>query len=179
MAPARPRLLGAVAAAVAAGLAGCSLPQPSTDSFLGFITPYRIDIVQGNAVTREQVALVRPGMSRAQVREILGSPMLTDAFHAERWDFPFSIRRPGTAVQQRNVVAWFDGDALKRLDVPDGLPTEDEFVAAIAPLRTQVQTRVLELTPEQRQALPRPAVDPTPVREPLEPLRRYPPLEAP
>ena len=179
MAPAAARLLRATGTALAVALAGCSVPQPSTDSFLGFITPYRIDTVQGNAVTREQVSLVRPGMSRAQVREILGSPMLTDAFHADRWDYPFSIRRPGTAVQQRNVIAWFEADSLKRLDVPEGLPSEDEFVAAIAPMRGKVQARVLELTEAQRLALPRPAAQAAPVKESPEPLRRYPPLEAP
>ena len=48
-------------------MAGCSTPLRSADDFLGLITPYRIDIVQGNVVTKEQVALVKPGLSRSQV----------------------------------------------------------------------------------------------------------------
>ena len=81
-------LAPAAAAALAAAsslLAGCgSLDR--TDSLVGLITPYRIDIVQGNVVTQEQMALVRPGMTRLQVRDVLGTPLLTDPFPAARWD---------------------------------------------------------------------------------------------
>jgi outer membrane protein assembly factor BamE len=62
-------------------LGGCALSRQSTDDFLGLITPYRIDIVQGNVVTKEQLAQLRPGMSRNQVRDVLGTPLLTDPFH--------------------------------------------------------------------------------------------------
>ena len=60
--------------------------------------PYRIDVAQGNVVTKEQLARVSPGMSRLQVRDILGSPLLTDPFHADRWDYVFTIKRPGTTA---------------------------------------------------------------------------------
>src|SRR5678815_1208073 len=76
-------------------LAGCSSLQ-SSQGFLSRITPYRLEIVQGNVVTQEQAAQIKPGMNRAQVRDILGSPLLTDPFHADRWDYVFSIRRRGT-----------------------------------------------------------------------------------
>ena len=79
---------------------------------LGVITPYRIDIVQGNVVTKEQLALVKPGMTREQVRDMLGSPLLTDVFHADRWDYIFTIRRPGAQPQRRSIVAQFKGDRL-------------------------------------------------------------------
>jgi len=102
-------------------LGGCAALQ-STDSLFGLITPYRIDIVQGNAVTREQAALIKPGMTRLQVRDILGTPLMTDPFHAERWDYYFSLRRPGTDVQRRSVVVLFDGDAVKSIEAP-ALPT--------------------------------------------------------
>lgn len=170
--------LATVAATVMAG--GCATREQSTDSFLGVITPYRIDIVQGNAVTKEQVALVKPGMSREQVRGILGSPMLVDPFHADRWDYIFSLRRPGTDVQRRNVVAWFEGNALKKLDAPDNLPSENEFVASIAPAWKITNPRVLELTEEERKALPPPKkVDSVPAvtDSAAGPARSYPPLE--
>ena len=93
-------------------MAGCSTPMRSADDFLGLITPYRIDIVQGNVVTKEQIALVKPGLSRSQVRDVLGSPMLTDLFHASRWDYVFTIRRPGTPAQRRSVVVRFEGDVV-------------------------------------------------------------------
>jgi len=177
------RLPGVLAPLLLA-LGGCSmlpslpsLPNiSSADSFLGVITPYRMDIVQGNVVTQEQAALVKPGMTRAQVRDILGSPMLTDLFHADRWDYIFTIKRQGTEPQRRDVVAWFKGEQLDRLEAPD-LPTERDFVSAISRAPKTNRVLALELSPEQRQALPRP---PQPAPEPVVPMgavRAYPPLE--
>jgi outer membrane protein assembly factor BamE len=160
-------------------LAGCGTRTQSTDSFLGFITPYRIEIVQGNAVTKEQANAVRPGMTREQVQAILGTPMLADPFHAERWDYIFSIRRAGTAVQQRTVVALFNkAGTLERLQAPDDLPDEAGFVASIAPLSKRAVPE-LELTDAQRQNLPVPAPKQADAKAnaPLGVARTYPPLE--
>lgn len=154
-----------------------SLPSlQSGESFLGVITPYRMDIVQGNVVTQEQAARVQPGMTRAQVRDLLGSPMLTDPFHADRWDYIFTIKRQGTAPQRRDVVAHFKGDLLERLDAKD-LPTEREFVAAISRPLTGSRNTPIVLTDAQIQALPKP---PAPAPEPSVPMgavRSYPSLE--
>ena len=114
----------------AAGLSGCSAVSQD-GSLLGLVTPYRIDIVQGNVVTKEQLALVRPGLTRVQVRDLLGSPLLADPFHADRWDYVFTIVRPGTQPQRRSVVVYFEGDRLAKIDAPD-LPSEREFVALIS-----------------------------------------------
>lgn len=158
-------------------LAGCASSLPSSSNFLGLITPYRIDIVQGNVVTREQMARVKPGMTRVQVRELLGSPMLTDLFHTNRWDYIFTIRRPGTEPQRRSVVLVFEGEALKTIVAPE-LPSEHEFVASISPL-ARSEPKVLELSEDQRKALPVPAKREAPAAEPVGPVREYPPLEAP
>jgi outer membrane protein assembly factor BamE len=162
-------------------LGGCSylpaLPSlQSGDSFLGFITPYRMDIVQGNVVTQEQAALVKSGMTRAQVRDILGSPMLTDLFHADRWDYVFTIKRQGTAPQRRDVIAYFNGDRLDRLEASD-LPTEKEFVASISRPLAARAAPVIELTDEQRKALPRPPKTEAEPVLPMGAIRPYPPLE--
>jgi outer membrane protein assembly factor BamE len=171
--------LGAGAGAVAAlalAMSGCA-SQQATDNFLGVITPYRMDIVQGNVVTAEQAKLIKPGMTRAQVRDVLGTPMLTDLFHAARWDYVFTIKRPGTTPQRRTIVAHFKDDVLERLDAPD-LPSEKEFVANISPAGVKTDaTRKLELTDAERAALPKPVrseTAPTPVTGPK---RAYPPLE--
>ena len=154
-----------------------SLPSLTPgDTFLGLITPYRMDIVQGNVVTREQVALVKPGMPRAQVRDILGSPMLTDMFHADRWDYVFTIRRQGTEPQRRTIVAYFKGDLLDKLDAPE-LPSEQEFVASISRVRAPGKPPLLELTPEQKSALPVPPAVPAAAVLPTGAIRTYPPLE--
>jgi outer membrane protein assembly factor BamE len=166
-------------ALLATALAGCeSLDR--TDSLFGAITPYRIDIVQGNAVTQEQMALIRPGITRLQVRDVLGTPLLTDPFHTDRWDYLFTLRRPGADLQRRSVVIFFDGDRVKSVEAPKDLPTEREFVASISPLRKVAPVK-LDLTEEERRALPppaRPAAAPeagTPAQ--LGPVRSYPPLE--
>jgi outer membrane protein assembly factor BamE len=155
-------------------LAGCeSLHR--TDSFLGIITPYRIAIVQGNIVTREQAALVRPGISRLQARDILGTPLVADPFHADRWDYIFTLRRQGTEDQRRSVVVLFDGEVVKSVEAPD-LPSEREFVASISRIKDPRAPK-LDLTEEERNALPRPVRREAPPPEPTGPVRDYPPLE--
>ena len=181
MAPRRPltlRLLTALAAALLG--AGCSLiPEVNrggTGTFLGFITPYRIEVVQGNVVTRELAARVKPGMTRQQVRDLLGSPMLTDPFHGDRWDYVFTIRRQGVEAQRRSVVAYFAGDRLDRLVAPE-LPSENEFVGSIVRPPGDDTVPVLELTPEQRAALPKPPLAEASPQPPIGATRSYPPLE--
>lgn len=168
----------ALVAAAVCGLGGCASLQ-SEGTLLGLITPYRIDIVQGNVVTKEQLALVRPGMTRVQVRDMLGSPLVTDVFHADRWDYVFTINRPGTQPQRRSIVAFFESDRLLRIEAPE-LPSEREFVASISSTSASGKLPQLELTPEQRAALPVPtkpaAPAPTP-DAPAGPVREYPPLE--
>ena len=165
----------ALALAGTAGLTGCEALQ-RTDSLFGLITPYRIDIVQGNAITREQAAAVRPGMSRLQVRDILGTPLLTDPFHAQRWDYLFTLRRPNTEPQRRSVVVFFEGDVVQRVEAGD-LPSEREFVASISRFRDLREPK-LELSEEERRALPIPVRPPVPPAEEVGPTRSFPPLEA-
>ena len=144
--------------------------------FGGVITPYRMDIVQGNVVTQEQVALAKPGMTRAQVRDALGSPMLTDLFHADRWDYIFTIRRQGTTPQRRDVIVYFKDDKLDRIEAGD-LPTERDFVASISRPIAAREAPVLELTEAQKKALPKPVKPAAAPEVPTGALRSYPPLE--
>jgi outer membrane protein assembly factor BamE len=163
--------------AAAAALAGCSSLQPTTDKWLGVITPYRIDIMQGNVVTQELAAQVKPGMSREQVRDLLGSPLLTSAFHADRWDYVFTLRRQGVEPQRRSIIATFKDNKLEKLDAPD-LPSEREFVTSVRPKRSGGTEPVLALTDEQKKALPPPLKTETPATvTPQGAVRTYPPLE--
>jgi len=162
---------------VALALSGCASMQ-SSDTFLGVITPYRLEVVQGNVITREQAAAVKPGMTRVQVRDILGSPLLTDVFHSDRWDYIFTIRRQGAQPQRRSLVARFNGDLLATIEAPE-LPSESEFVASITTAKLSSKPPVLALTEEQRKALPVPArPEPSVEASPAGPVRSYPPLEA-
>ena len=96
-------------------------------------------------------------MTRAQVRDVLGSPLLADPFHADRWDYVFTIRRQGAEPQLRRVVVRFKGDALESIEGGADLPSEREFVASIDTFKTARNAPPLVLTDEQIKALPAPA----------------------
>jgi outer membrane protein assembly factor BamE len=170
------RSAGAALALLAALLAGCQSLQ-SSENFLGVVTPYRIEVVQGNVITREQVALAKPGLTRAQVRDVLGSPLLADPFHADRWDYVFTIRRQGAEPQLRRVVVRFKSDILESLEGGAGLPSEHEFVVSIDTFKTARNAPPLVLTEEQIKALPAPVRPAPPEPPPPVPARTYPPLE--
>jgi outer membrane protein assembly factor BamE len=159
-------------------LAGCANLQ-SADNFLGVVTPYRVEVVQGNVVTKEQAVLIKPGMTRNQVRDILGSPLLSDLFHADRWDYVFTIRRQGTEPQLRRIVVLFDGDRLKSMDGAADLPGEREFVASIDSNKSSRSLPILALSEDQVKALPVPPKAAPADAEPVGPARDYPPLEKP
>jgi outer membrane protein assembly factor BamE len=79
-----------------------------------FLKPHKIDVQQGNYLDVEAIAKLKPGMTRSQVRFLLGTPLLTDAFHPDRWDYLYIDRRKGRLVQEHRLTLWFDGDQLKR-----------------------------------------------------------------
>jgi outer membrane protein assembly factor BamE len=159
-------------------LGGCSAVQ-SYDGFLGSITPYKIEVVQGNVITSEQAAVIKPGMTRAQVRDVLGTPLMADVFHADRWDYVFTIRRQGTESQSRRIIVRFTGDQLQSIDTGGPLPSEREFVASIDTFKTARNAPPLALSPEEVKALPVPPKPATAPTEPIGPTRAYPPLEPP
>lgn len=122
------------------------------------------------------MARIKPGLTRIQVREVLGSPLLADPFNGDRWDYLFTMRRDGLPPQRRSVVVLFDGDALKSIEAGD-LPSEHDFVKSISVARRTPVVPALELSEEQRKALPAPRRrDETPAAEPTGPARAYPPL---
>jgi outer membrane protein assembly factor BamE len=82
----------------------------------GQMMPYKIDIQQGNAVNQEMVDKLKPGMTKAQARFIMGTPLITDAFHADRWDYVYRYRKGGRLAEERRVTLIFEGDTLKRLE---------------------------------------------------------------
>jgi outer membrane protein assembly factor BamE len=88
-------------------IAGCS----SWDDFSLVHSP---DIEQGNIITPEMVALLEPGMSKRQVRFALGTPMLVDVFHQQRWDYLFSVKRRNEPMELKHYSLYFEGDRLAR-----------------------------------------------------------------
>jgi outer membrane protein assembly factor BamE len=76
------------------------------------VTPYKIEIQQGNYVTQEMVSQLKPGMTREQVRSTLGTPLLTDVFHANRWDYVYTRETADGKREQRKIVVFFVDDKL-------------------------------------------------------------------
>ena len=170
------RALSVLPLALCGVLAGCGSFDSATLRFTDLITPYKVEVVQGNFVSSEQVQLLKPGMSRAQVRDLLGTPMITSIFRGERWDYSFTLRRKGVQTQSRRLTLFFKGDAMERFE-GDPMPTEAEFVASLDGGRKLAQPPVLEATPDSLKAF---AVPPAAPKAPeLAPLpTSYPPLEA-
>lgn len=166
---------------VALLVSGCSSWRTGDEPVLGFLSPHRITIQQGNVVTQDQLDRVRPGMNRLQVRDALGTPLLTDVFHANRWDYVFTLRQEGRPVQRRSVVLMFDGDVLKTVEATP-LPTEREFIDSISRSGRMVAAAELELSPEQLKSLPvpsrlPPSVPSDGIPNPIPATRTFPPLE--
>jgi len=101
--------------ACAASVAGCKSWSPGEIQLPG-VTPYRIEIQQGNYVSQDMIAKLRRGMSREQVRFVLGTPLVADMFHADRWDYVFYRETPGKPRESRRVSVLFKNDRLESVE---------------------------------------------------------------
>lgn len=123
------------------GLALTSLVLASCSQVPRLVTEYRIDVQQGNVLTQEMVAQLKPGQTREQVRYILGTPLLADIFHARRWDYVYRLQAGRTGeVSERRLTVFFDDEG--RLEKVAG----DVAVAQVADLTGPVaRTQVVDL----------------------------------
>jgi len=80
------------------------------------LTPYRMDVQQGNVITQDMIAKVQPGMTRSQVRFALGTPLIMDPFHNDRWDYVYLYQKAGVVTEQRRIVVVFKDDRLVRIE---------------------------------------------------------------
>ena len=92
-------------------VAGCASDASMQRYVPQIVTPYRMDIQQGNFVTQDMVDKLAIGQTRDQVRFILGTPLLTDVFHANRWDYVFRLSRGWNQPERRRLVIYFDADS--------------------------------------------------------------------
>lgn len=81
-----------------------------------FFKPYRIDVRQGNFVTQEMVSQLKSGMTRDQVRFVLGTPLVTDVFHSDRWDYIYRFQPGKGSLQERRLTVIFEDGKLARLE---------------------------------------------------------------
>ena len=118
---------------VCLGLGACTSAVDNTQrAWMNTIfQQYVPDVVQGNFISSEQYSKLKVGMSREQVRQIMGTPLLASYFHANRWDYVFEFKREGQTIgKERRITLLFEGDKLVKFD-GDALPTEVELVAEI------------------------------------------------
>jgi outer membrane protein assembly factor BamE len=123
-------------------LGGCAGAMPRLP--LGPLTPYRMDVQQGNVVTQEMIAKVRPGMTRSQVRFALGTPLVVDAFHNDRWDYVYFFQTAGIVTEQRRIVVLFKDEKLLRIEgdvVPAGASTAAPGAEKPAPTPAAGETK--------------------------------------
>lgn len=92
---------------LAAALAGCEAMLPS------FYSP---PLRQGNYLDQALVDQLRPGMSRQEVQRLLGTPLVADPFHQNRWDYYYRYRQDGKPIEQRHIALFFTGDTLDRVE---------------------------------------------------------------
>lgn len=96
-------------------LAAVAVACLSACSFVGFPGVYRIDIEQGNIVTEEMAEQLKPGMSRRQVRFILGTPLVEDTFNENRWDYIYVKRNGLDVLSESQLTVVFEGDTLAEI----------------------------------------------------------------
>lgn len=77
---------------------------------------HRMTVQQGNIITEAQVEQLKPGMNKRQVRYVLGTPLLTDFFNTDRWDYVYTIRRGHQPAEERKLTVYFQEDALVRIE---------------------------------------------------------------
>lgn len=112
-------------------LTACS----NTPEVTSYLTPYRLDVRQGNYVTQDMVARLKPGMNREQVRFALGTPLVADMFHADRWDYVYRFQPGRGEAQSRRLVVFFEDGKLVRVggDVVAETAASKEAAASSAP----------------------------------------------
>jgi len=92
-------------------LSGCSVTNP-----IQSLRPYQIDIQQGNEVTQAMLDQLKPGMTASQVRFIMGTPLIVDPFHADRWDYVLRLEKSGQVIDKRRITVIFQNGGLKGIE---------------------------------------------------------------
>lgn len=109
----------------------------SCGTALPTIKPYKLDVQQGNVVTSKMLLQLRPGMTKSQVRFIMGTPLIQDSFHGNRWDYVYQMRESGKITEQRRVILDFENDLLKTVR-GDVIPSAGDKASADENIGTRV-----------------------------------------
>ena len=106
-------------------LLAVALPACSWAPRIPGVTPYKIDVQQGNFISQEMLSQLKPGMSKEQVRLTMGTPMLTDAFHADRWDYVYWREAPDGKRESRKLAMFFADGKLLRVEGDAAAPAKE------------------------------------------------------
>lgn len=115
----------------------------SCGTALPTIKPYKLDVQQGNVVTSKMLLQLRPGMTKSQVRFVMGTPLIQDSFHGNRWDYVYQLRENGKVTEQRRVILDFENELLKRVR-GDVVPSGSDASKPSADDVENIGTRVLK-----------------------------------
>ncbi len=112
---------------VSALLASCS----NFSNYLPTFTPHKIEIRQGNLITQDMRAKLKPGMTQAQVKAVLGAPLINDIYHPDRWDYVYRLEQQGRVVENQRLTLYFDKGVLARIDdatplSPSAIPPQEQ-----------------------------------------------------
>ena len=107
-------------------LASCS----NFSNYLPTFTPHKIEIRQGNLITQEMRARIKIGMSEAQVKAVLGAPLIADTYHAGRWDYLYRLEKKGKVEENQRLTLYFEKGMLVRIDdatplLPTAVPIQE------------------------------------------------------
>ena len=127
-------------------LTACLSACSNTPDITSRLSPYRIDVRQGNYVTQDMVARLKPGMSRDQVRFALGTPLVADMFHADRWDYVYRFQPGRGEPQLRRLVVFFEEGKLVRV----GGDVVAETAEAAAGAAAAPAARIIEVPAEPK-----------------------------
>jgi outer membrane protein assembly factor BamE len=152
------RALAAIAALFLVSCGSARLPAP-------VVSPYRMEIQQGNFVSQEMLSQLKIGMSKDQVRFVMGTPLITDSFHADRWDYVFRRQKPSSSeLEHHKFTAFFEGGKLARME-SDVTPAASADAAAIrtpaakpeapAPKQDTVASRPAPVAPKPEMVAPK------------------------
>lgn len=142
-------------------LAGCSWFRGWSVPTVPGLVPYRIDIQQGNVVTKEMLDKLQPGMTRSQVRFVLGTPLLVDPFRTDRWDYVYFFDKRGDRTEQRQLRVYFKDDKMIRYEGDLAAdPKAGDAAAASPALRPESKPETAAAEPAKPVAAPA-----TPARE--------------
>ena len=136
------------------------------------VTPYRMVIQQGNFISQEMVAQLKPGMTKEQVRFILGTPLVIDIFHADRWDYVFYREQADGKRDQRNLSVVFEKDKLARV-LGDLMPTEGAMQSGGFEPQLKPETKAKPEVKPEAQAASKPVAESKPAAQTAQPAQSW------